>query len=154
MIQPLRTVHRRAFVALAFVLAAVLVAGLEARRPPVPSRVEVLQLPSSAYLLRKSDTLWRKHSMQTAFYSDSTRIGDIQVALHPAQELNEPDLLLYWSSEEPTGDSVPATAQLLGAFVASKAFTLPLNIDRAGYLVLFSLPQQDLFDTAKVERLP
>jgi len=54
------------------------------------------------------------HTIQTAFYSDSNRSGDIQVALRPAQELNEPDLLLYWSVEQPTGDSLPAAAQLLG----------------------------------------
>jgi hypothetical protein len=33
MIQPLRTAHRRLFVALAFVLAAILLIGLGARRP-------------------------------------------------------------------------------------------------------------------------
>ena len=152
MIQPLRTVHRRAFVALAFVLPAVLVVGLESRR--MPSRVQVLQLPSSACLVRESDTLWQMHTIQTAFYSDSNRSGDIQVALRPAQELNEPDLLLYWSVEQPTGDSLPAAAQLLGPFAAGKAFTLPLNVDRAGYLILFSLAHQSLIATAKVEKLP
>jgi hypothetical protein len=92
--------------------------------------------------------------MQTEFYNDSNRLGDIQVALHPAQELNEPDLLLYWSVEQPTGDFLPATAQLLGPFAPGKAFTLPLNVDRAGYLVLFSLPHETVFDKAKVEKLP
>ena len=154
MIQPLRTVHRRAFVALAFVLAAVLVAGLGARLPRVPSRVQVFQLPSSAYLVRKSDTLWQTHTIQTEFYSDSNRSGDIQVALRPSQELKEPDLLLYWSVEQPTRDSLPAAAQLLGPFAAGKVFGLPLNVDRAGYLVLFSLAHHGLFDTAKVEKLP
>ena len=33
MIQPLRVIHRRAFVALAVVLPAILLIGLEARRP-------------------------------------------------------------------------------------------------------------------------
>jgi len=94
------------------------------------------------------------HTIQTAFYSDSNRSGDIQVALRPAQELNEPDLLLYWSVEQPTGDSLPAAAQLLGPFAAGKAFTLPLNVDRAGYLILFSLAHQSLIATAKVEKLP
>src|SRR6476469_1315266 len=116
MIPTLRTGHRRAFVALAFVLPAVLVVGLESRR--MPSRVQVLQLPSSACLVRESDTLWQMHTIQTAFYRDSNRSGDIQVALRPAQELNEPDLLLYWSVEQPTGDSLPAAAQLLGPFAA------------------------------------
>ena len=33
MIQPLRAVHRRAFVALALILPAILLAGIEARHP-------------------------------------------------------------------------------------------------------------------------
>jgi len=154
MIQPLRTVHRLAFVALAFVLPVVLVAGLGARRPRGPSRVLVLQLSSSAYLVRKSDALWQKHAIQTEFYSDSNLSGDIQVAMRPAQELNEPDLLLYWSVAQPTGDSLPDAAQLLGPFAVGEAFSLPLSADRGGYLILFSLPHHGLFDTAKVEKLP
>ena len=154
MIQPLRTVHRRAFVALALVLPAVLVAGLGARRPRVPSRLHVFQLPSSAYLARKSDSLWREHSIETEFYLNSNRPGEILVALHISQALNEPDLLLYWSMEHPTGASLPPTSQLLGPFAADKPFTLPLNADGGGYLVLFSLAHQSLFDTARMEKLP
>jgi hypothetical protein len=153
MIQPLRTVHRRAFVALAFVLPAVLVAGLGARHPRVPSPVQIFQLPSSAYLVDKSGRLWRRHTIQTAFYRDANLSGDILVVLRPAQELNEPDLLVYWSAEQPTGDSLPAAAQLLGSFAAGKPYTLPLNADAPGYLVLFSLAHRNLFDTAKVEKL-
>ena len=152
MIQPRRAVHRRAFVALAFVLPAVLLAGLGGRRSARPSRAQVAQLTSSGHLVRKADTLWQKHAIQTEFYSN--RSGKIQVVMHPAQELNEPDLLLYWSVEQPTGDSLPAAAQLLGPLVAGGAFALPLNDERAGYLVLSSLPHQSLFDTAKVEKLP
>ena len=153
MIRPLRTAHRRAFVALAFVLPALLAAGLVARRPLRPSRLQV-PLPSSAYLVRKSDILWQTHTIQTTFYSDSNRPEDIQVSLHPAKELNEPDLLLYWSVEQPTRDSLPAAAQFLGPFAAGKTFGLPLSVNRTGYLVLFSLPHQSLVDTAKVEKLP
>jgi hypothetical protein len=105
-------------------------------------------------LVRKSDTLWQTHTIQTTFYSDLNRSGDIQVSLHPAKELNEPDLLLYWSVEQPTRDSLPAAAQFLGPFAVGKAFGLPLSVNRAGYLVLFSLPHQSLLDTAKVEKLP
>jgi len=154
MIQPLRTLHRRVFVALVFVLPGLLVAGLEARRPSVTSNVRVGQVPGSAHLVRKSDALWQKHAMQTEFYDDAKRPGEIQVALHPALELNEPDLLFYWSAVQPAGNSVPAAAQLLGPFVAGKAFALPSNIDRTGYLVLFSAAHQTVFDTAKVEKLP
>lgn len=48
MIQPLRTVHRRTFVALAFVLLAILLIGLGARRPH-PS-THAAPMPASASL--------------------------------------------------------------------------------------------------------
>jgi hypothetical protein len=104
--------------------------------------------------VRKSDTLWQKQSIQTEFYRNSNRPGEVLVALRPSPELTEPDLLLYWSVTEPTGDSLPTTSQLLGSFAAAKTFALPLNAGRGGYLVLFSLPHQSLFATARVEKLP
>jgi hypothetical protein len=154
MIQPLRTVHRGTFVILAFVLPAVLMAGLGARRLPRPSRPQVLELSSSAHLARKSDALWQTHAIQSEFYTDSNRSGDIQVILHPEHELNEPDVLLYWSVEQPTGDALPAASQLLGPVAASTTFTVPPGVERGGYLILFSLPYQRLIDIAKVEALP
>ena len=152
--QPLRTVHRFAFVALAFVLPVVIVAGLAGRRPRLASGAPRVQLPAAAHLERTSGALWSKHAMRMEFYSDSDRRGEIDVVLVAAEELNEPDLLLYWSVNPPSGDSLPADARLVGPFIAGTAFVLPLNSDRSGYLVLFSLPHQTVFDTAKVERLP
>ena len=154
MIQPLRTVHRLAFVALAFVLPVVIVAGLAVRRPRLASGSSPVRLPASAQLLRDSGTLWPKHVMRTEFYTDSSHPGDIEVLLVPAEELNEPDLLLYWSMEPPSGDPLPAGARLMGPFITGKPFALPLSVRGSGYLVLFSLPHQTVFDTAKVEKLP
>jgi len=154
MIQPLRAAHRRAFVALAFVLPALLVAGLGKRHSRLPSTVQGGQVPASAELVRTSGALWQKHSIQTDFYRASDHSGEMRVALYPAQELSEPDLLLYWSAERPTGDSLPATARFLGSFDVSRTFALPLSVDQGGYLVLFSFPHESLFDTAKVEKLP
>jgi hypothetical protein len=158
MIQPLRTVHRRVFVGLALVLPAILLVGLGARHSRLPWSVPAAQLPNSAHLLRKSDTLWQKQTIRSEFYSDSNHPGDIflvlnPVALQPAQEAIGPDLLLYWSTDQPQGDSVPARAQLLGAFIGGKVFTLPVSLGRTGYLVLFSLPHHTVFDTARVETL-
>lgn len=154
MIQPLRTVHRRAFVTLAFVLPLVVVAGLARRHPRLPSSATAVQLPMSANLVRKSSTLWSKHAIPTQFYSDPSHSGNIDVVVSPTEELNEPDLLLYWSVYPPLGDSLPSSARFVGPFIAAKPFVLPLDVDRSGYLVLFSLPHQTVFDTAKVERLP
>jgi hypothetical protein len=153
MIQPLRTVHRRAFLGLALVLPAILLVGLGARHPRQRLSVPAAQLPNSAHLLRKSDTLWQKHTIQSDFYNDSNHPGDVFVVLHTTHEAIEPDLLLYWSTDPPQGDSVPAHARLLGAFIAGKVFTLPMSLGRTGYLVLFSLPHQTVFDSARVETL-
>ena len=154
MIQPLRTAHRFAFVALAFVLPLVIVAGLAARRPGLASGSPPVQLPDSAHLIRKSEALWAKHPMRTEFYSDSDCPGESYVVLIAAEELNEPDLLLYWSMDPPSGDSLPAGARLVGPFITGKLFALPPSLSRSGYLVLFSLAHQTVFDTAKVERVP
>jgi hypothetical protein len=154
MIQPLRTVHRRAFTALALVLPLVIAAGLASLHPRLPSEAPAVRLPGSAHLVRKSGTLWPKHGMRTEFYNDSSRPGDIEVVVGPTKDVNEPDLLLYWSVDPPSGDSLSAGARLVGPFIAGKPLVLPQNVDRYGYLVLFSLSHQTVFDMAKVEKLP
>ena len=154
MIQPLRAVHRRAFVALSLVLPTILLIGLGARRPRLGPSTYATDLPDTGNMVRESSTLWQKHSIQSKFYSKSDRPQDIYLVLQPAQELNEPDLLLYWVTNAPEGDVLPAGAQFGGAFTTGKAFLLPLQEKRAGHLVLFSRAHQTVFDTARVEKLP
>ena len=153
MIQPLRAVHRRAWVALALVLPAIVLIGLGARRPRLTPSAHAAGVPITAHVVRESSNLWQKHAIQSTFYSTSDRPQDIYVVLQPAEELNEPDLLLYWASDAPQGNVLPGDAKLLGDFKTGKAFRIPLN-ERAGYLVLFSSAHQNLFDTARVEKLP
>jgi hypothetical protein len=105
-------------------------------------------------IVRESSNLWQKHAIQSKFYSKSDRPQDIYLVLQPAQELNEPDLLLYWVTKAPEGDVLPAAAQFVDAFTTGKAFRLPLEEKRAGHLVLFSRAHQTVFDTARVEKLP
>jgi hypothetical protein len=154
MIQPLRTLHRRAFVALAFVLPAMLVIGLGARRPRSSQAIHVVDVPAPVSLIRESGALWRNHAIQSTFYSRLDRPQDVYIVLHPFPELNEPDLLLYWASHVPQGNALPPDARIVGPYRMNHAFLLPLNSDRAGYLVLFSLAHQTVFDTARVETLP
>ena len=154
MIQPLRAVHRRAFVALALVLPAILVIGLAARRPRLDPSAHATDVPTSANIVRESGTLWQKHSIQSRFYSEPDRPLDTYVVLLPAERLNEPDLLVYWATNAPQGNILPGEAQLVGVFTTGKAFLLPLKEKRAGYLVLFSPAHQAVFDTARVETLP
>lgn len=92
--------------------------------------------------------------MRSMFYSMPQRPQDIYIALRPTQELNEPDLLLYWSASTPQGSALPGGAQLVGEYTAGKAFLLPMGEKRSGYLVLFSLAHQLVVDTGTVEKLP
>ncbi len=153
MIQPLRSIHRRAFVALAIVLPAILVVGLVARRPSLAAGVKTAEGTAPSQFLMESSNLWQKHSIQSRFYSGPDRPQDIYVVLLPAQDLTEPDLLLYWATNAPHGNVVPGEAKLEGAFRTGKAFLLPIE-KRAGYLVLFSPAHQTVFDTARLEKLP
>src|SRR5438552_8855869 len=153
MIQPLRAVHRRAFIALSLVLPTILLIGLGARHPHLgPSHATAV--PDTGNIVRESNTWWQKHPIQSKFYGKSDRPQDIYLVLQPAQELNEPDLLLYWVTNAPEGNVLPPSAQFVDAFTAGKAFLLPLEEKRAGHLVLFSGAHKTVFDTARVEKLP
>lgn len=154
MIQPLRTMHRRAFVVLALILPAILLAGIEARHPSASLTGRAPELPATAYLVRESNGLWTQHSIATKFYAKSDSPKDIYVVLRPMQTLNEPDLLLYWSTDAPQGDSLPSKSLLVGPYTADEAFALPVEKSRAGNLILFSLAHQTVFDIARVEKLP
>ncbi len=154
MIQPLRAVHRRAFVALALVLPAILLIGLGARRPRLGPIANAADVPDTRNVVKESSNLWQKHSIRSRFYSKPDRPQAIYVVLQPGQELNGPDLLLYWATDAPQGNVLPGDAQLVGAFSTGRAFLLPLNEKGAGHLVLFSPAHQTVFDTAAVEKLP
>jgi hypothetical protein len=154
MIQPLRVVHRRAFVTLTLVLPAIMLIGLGARHSHSGPTARTADVPAAAYVVRESSNLWQRHSIHSKFYSRSDGPQDIYLVLQPAQSLNEPDLLLYWDTNAPQGNVLSGEAQLLGAFSTGKVFRLPLDEKRAGYLVLFSPAHQIVLDTAAVEKLP
>lgn len=153
MIQPLRAVHRRAIVALALVLPAILLIGLDARRPSLGPRVHA-DVGAAGNMVSESNNLWQKHSIRSTFYRNPDRPEEIKVVLLPIQELNEPDLLLYRAATAPEGDVLPGDAQLVGVFSAGRAFLLPLNDKHASHLILFSPAHQTVFDTAVVGKLP
>jgi hypothetical protein len=154
MIQPLRTVHRRVFVTLALVLPVILVAGLGARHRGLHPVAPAKQVPDSVQLVRHSSSMWQTRVIQTEFFADSKNSENLYVVLRPAQDLSEPDLLLYWAASQPSGVSLPAEARLLGAFVAGRTFALPRGAGQGGHLVLCSLAHQSVVDTAAVEKLP
>ena len=154
MIQPLRSLHYRTFAALALVLPAIVLVGIGARRRPTNSEARGADLPATAYLVRESNGLWAHTAMVSKFYGRSDRLRDIYVVLQPKEWLSQPDLLLYWSTEAPSGKSLPNQASFVGTFNSGEAFALPLEKGRSGHLVLFSLAHQAVFDAARVEALP
>ncbi len=151
MIQPLRVAHRRAFVGLAVMLPAILLIGLGARSSWSGASALIADVPATANIVRESGNLWRNHTIQSTFYSRSDRPQEIDVVLQSAQDLNAPDLLLYWAANASQGNALPGGAKLLGPFKTGKAFLIPLDEKRTGYLVLFSSAHQSVFDTARVE---
>lgn len=154
MIQPLRTVHRRAIVALGLVLPAILLAGLGARRRQPPADKNDANVPTSAQLLRKSDTLWQKQAIQTMFYGDPGDPQTVYVVLRVADALKEPDPLLYWDGGQPGAGTLSSSAHFLGSFAPGKVFTIHLDAERAGQLVLYSSAHRAVVDVATVEKLP
>ncbi len=142
MIQPLRVVHRGAFVGLAVVLPAILLIGLGARTSRPDQGVLIADVPATANVVRESSNLWQNHTIHSTFYSRSDRPQEIDVVLQSAQDLNAPDLLLYWADNAPQGNALPGEAKLVGAFRTGKAFLIPLNETSTGYLVLFSSAHQ------------
>ncbi|MGC2194723.1 MAG: hypothetical protein WA628_08605 [Terriglobales bacterium] len=92
--------------------------------------------------------------IHSKFYSRSDGSQDIYMVLQPAEDLNEPDLLLYWGTNAPQRNVLSGDARLLGAFSTGKVFRLSLNEKRAGYLILFSPAHQTVLDTAAMEKLP
>ncbi|HZS95177.1 MAG TPA: hypothetical protein VFA40_00250 [Terriglobales bacterium] len=154
MIESLRVAHRRAFVMLALVLPAILLIGLGSRRSRTDAGARTADIPATANAVRESGNLWQSHTIHTTLCRRSDRSQEINVVLQSAEGLNEPDLLLYWAANAPEGNVLPEEARLVGAFKTGKAFLIPLNEKRSGYLVLFSSAHKSVFDTARVEKLP
>jgi hypothetical protein len=154
MIQPLRTAHRRAFVALSFVLPAILVAGLAARHPRSSTGGTAASDEALDYAATKSATLWQKHAIQAELHRNAGHSQEIDVVVKVSHQVNEPDLLLYWAASEPQGNTLPRQALLLGAFRVGQTFTLQENAAQSGYLVLYSNAHQVVVDAVPVEKLP
>ena len=144
MIQPLRAAHRRTFAALAVALPAIFVAGLLVRHPETPAQsTQGSAAPAAGKKAFESDHLFR-HRIQTMIFADAAGRA---VELRPVEDLQAPDLLLYWSA---SGDDV-AHATLLGAFEPGRRYRLPAS---GGRLLLYSLAHRELVDAAALEAMP
>jgi hypothetical protein len=154
MIQPLRAVHRRTFLALTAVLPAILIAGLGARHPNLRAVVKAEELSSMAHLPAAPHLQWQKHAIRSEFYTSVQEPDKVSLLLQLPSELNEPDLLLYWADRQAQGNQLPAQARLLGSFTSGRTFSLPQDARQSGLLMLYSLAHREVVDTAAVEKLP
>lgn len=151
MIQPLRTVHRRMFIVLAGVLPVILGVGLKARRvvSPMPNTLRTEQVSGR---LNQTTTAWAKQTFSTGFYSDA-KSGGVRVTLKPLRDLDEPDLLLYWTSQTDANSPDLTGAHLLGSFRPAKSYLMPSGIQQLS-MVLYSLAHREIVDSARIEGLP
>ena len=145
MIQPLRVVHRRAFLVLALALPSLLLVGLVARRETLPNSTG---LPTSFRFVKSAEHLGSDQSLPAALYTDAGDPSHIYVFVTQSPK-PEPDLLLYWSNQDVSGGFLPPGSRLLGAVVPGRPFPLDSNL-KSGYLVLYSLAHQRVVDLEKM----
>lgn len=153
MIQPLRTAHRRMFIILAGALPLILGTGLTARpHVPLPNSPALGQSQVSKPLDQATAT-WAKNTFDAKFYSEPGDPKRTRIVLTPRGGLQEPDLLLYWTSAVAADSTDLKTAHLLGAFRPADSYLLPAGTERLS-LVLYSLAHREIVDNARVEGLP
>ncbi len=156
MILQLRQRHRRMFTVLTVLLPLLFVVGIALRRtvphsetlPPELSP-QTVTFTATGY---ERDDLFEKSPVRARLYRDHES-GTLAVGLTAAKDFLKPDLMVYWSSRRPaTGDTLPAEAKLLGAFV-SATLVLPSEASTTdGQLTLFSLANQEIVDVSKPAR--
>ena len=133
MIQPLRRYHRFSFYTLGILLPVFFSAGLVARRPlvivePTSDRIH-LTMPNGTAIVTESRELWGK-------------------------AVDGPDVLVYWTEDEPTLDSLPVNTHLLGSLQSGRRGVLrvPRGDRNRGYLILYSLAYQMPVAKARVPK--
>lgn len=150
MIQPLRTAHRWTFVVLAGILPVILGVALKAR--PHAATADTAKTEQASRRLNQVTAAWAKQTFSTAFYSDAKNSG-VRFTLMPLRDLDEPDLLLYWTSQSGTTARGLTDAHLLGPFREAASYSLPTGTQQV-LLILYSLAHREIVDSAPVEGLP
>lgn len=153
MIQPLRTLHRRMFILLAGVLPVILGAGLMARHHVQLAKADTPTTKQSSKHLHQGTVVWAKNTFDTEIYSGLVNPRAVQFSLKPFRDLDEPDLLLYWTSQPGTDSPDLPGAHLLGPFRPGELYSLPTGT-RQPFLVLYSLAHHEVVDTGRIEVLP
>jgi hypothetical protein len=144
------------FDVLGVVLPLLFVVGIVVRRAvpqpeTLPSELssETVTFTATGY---ERDDLFAKSPVQLRLFRDRVS-GAFAVGLSSSKDFLKPDLLVYWTSGNPTtSDILPSDAKLLGAFVSTTLTLPPESSTTDGHLILFSLANQDIVDVSKPTR--
>lgn len=137
MIQPLRRVHARAFLALSIFLPILFIGGVRSRRTSPASPTTQAQAHTSSALSERTIVIDGARVSVKVFREGAG--AAVEITCSP--ELLAPDVLIYASTSESKTD-VPTDAVLLGTFVSGKTYRLPSANSR--FVLLYSLPRKEL----------
>lgn len=147
MIQPLRQLHGRVFVALGITLPALFVSGIASRqslpKPPAPRIVTSEFTPVAEQTVQVSGS-----PLRLLTFRDSEGIA-LQISSPSA--LNAPDVLVYAATTE-SKDTVTDDTTFLGAYAPDKLYRLPAQGARC--VVLYSLGHQQVLASFPLEGRP
>lgn len=160
MIRPLRQRHRRTSIALGMFLPIVFVLGIVARKP-VP-RMDSLPANLAAMPEKFATTEWEradlfvKSHIRVRFLREQGNTGRFALEFSAPKDFVRPDLMVYWvAGHSNATDTLPNTAELLGAFSSSSP--LALSADSAtpnGRLVLYSLADNEVVEVSQPFSIP
>ena len=156
MILSLRQRHRRMFTVFGVLLPLLFVVGIAVRRAvPQPDTLPP-ELTSQTITFTATDyergDLFAKSPVQVRLWREQGT-ERLAVGFSAAKDFLKPDLMAYWSAgRPPANDTLPPNASLLGAFVAGP-LALPAEASvQDGFLILFSLANQEIVDVSKPTR--
>ena len=156
MILHLRERHRRIFAVLGVLLPLGFGWGIATRRTvphpaALPSELSSWTQNFTATDYERGD-LFGKSAVRVRLWREQGT-GRFAVGFNAAKDFLKPDLMTYWSAGHPrTSDTLPPEARLLGAFVAGPLVLPPEASGTDGYLILFSLADQEIVDVSKPTR--
>jgi hypothetical protein len=147
MIQPLRTLHRNAFLCLAVLLPVLLTVGVLKRHPSMEAGSNDARLPNGSVLTEQIVT-FDGHKIAVDLYEASR--GPVTVQFAESEPLVAPDVLVYWSEVGST-TTLPSDSQYLGVFAPRAKYALPVEGRARGYLILYSAARQALLGSFSYE---
>jgi hypothetical protein len=156
MILSLRQRHRQMFAVLGVLLPLAFALGIAARRTVPQSGMLPPEISTWTQSFTATDDergdLFDKSPVQVRLWREQVT-GRFAVGFSAAKDFLKPDLLAYWSATHPaTNDALPVDARLLGAFVAGPLLLPAEASNTNGFLILFSLANQEIVDVSKQTR--